>query len=513
MSEKDIKTTAEEASEDSADVSEEVKSEKTNQTEKTMSGKNKFRITSIVITALVLAAVIVLNVIAYVLTDRFSSLTVDITSNGTYQLSDATEKIIKGVKQKVSITFLTDRNTYSSLDEYYKQTLFLVDKMSKDSEGLVSVEFINIVSNPNFLNNYADDNLTTSDVIIKCGDKYNVLRKEDMYNFEFMDEQYQYISSSKAESAIDTAIVKVTSERSDKVILLTDNTEEDYSYLVKVLSANNYNVTEMEIEKADIPENINTVIAFAPTKDYSEGAAEKLRSFLYNEGNYSKSMIYVACSSKVDCPNITALLKDYGMAISDGLAFDMDTSRQLNTVSSYSAYGYIAASFVSKLFTDNILENNQTVLANNARAVTSLSEKAATPLICYSASSGICPFDATSDWNPQDYIIGNVNIMMQGISGDDKAQSKLIVSGSADMWSETVMKSQFANQEYMLNIMANLNHRQNNTVNLDNKVITEYSLQNISRQTSVLVGMVMYAFIPLAILGAGITVFIIRRRK
>lgn len=478
------------------------------------SRKNKFRITSMVLTAIVLAGVIIVNVIAFALTDRFSALTADITSNGTFNLSDSTYKLLDGVKKKVSITFLMQRKTYEMLDStYYKQCTNLVDKMVQDSNGFISVDYVDIVSNPNFVNDYPDDNLQTSDVIIRCGKKYNVLHKEDLYNYELMNNQYQYITSTKAESAIDTAIVKVTSDRSDKIVLLTDNSTDSHDYLSRILTANNYEVVSMEIEKADIPENVNTVIVFAPTKDYSETAVKKLNDFLYNDGNYNKSMVYIAYRNKANLANIDKLLDSYGLAVTDGLAFDMDTSRQMSSLSAYSAYRYIAASFASKLYTNNISAGGQTVLADYARGVYPTNDDVTQKLVTYSSNSGVCPFDVTDDWNPQDYITGNVCIMMQGAAGNDKAISKLIVSGSTEMWNQTIMESQFVNQEYLMNIFDNLNHREDNSIRLEDKVITDYSLQGISRQTSVIVGIIMFAVIPVLIVGAGIMVYVARRRR
>ena len=102
---------------------------------------------------------------------------------------------------------------------------------------------------------------------------------------------------------------------------------------------------------------------------------------------------------------------------------------------------------------------------------------------------------------------------MQGISGNDESMSKLIVSGSTEMWNETIMQSQFVNQTYWLNIVDTLNHREDNTIRLEDKVITDYSLQGISRQTSVITGVMLFAVLPVLIIGAGIMVFVVRRRK
>ena len=74
-----------------------------------VSRKARHRITSAVLIALVLAGVVILNVIASALTERYSALTADITSAGTYNLTDQTEKILSGLKKKVSIIFLAER--------------------------------------------------------------------------------------------------------------------------------------------------------------------------------------------------------------------------------------------------------------------------------------------------------------------------------------------------------------------------------------------------------------------
>ena len=74
------------------------------------------------------------------------------------------------------------------------------------------------------------------------------------------------------------------------------------------------------------------------------------------------------------------------------------------------------------------------------------------------------------------------------------------------------MQSPYSNQTYVLNIIDTLNHREDNSIRLEDKVITEYDLTLDSRTKS-MIGFVMYALLPLLIVGAGFTVFLVRRRK
>ena len=479
--------------------------------EKKWSRKAQHRLVSVVLICLVLIAAVLLNVISAVLTDRFSGLTADITSSGAYNLSDTTMKLVSGVKKKVTITFLADKASYEAVDTYYKQAVSLAEKMKQNSDGFITVEYVDLIKNPTYSSKYENEELTVTDVIVKCGDKYNILKKEDLFNYA-LDQStgYQYITSSKVESAIDTAIVKVTSEVSNKIAIVNDNTEDDYSYISKLLTANNYEVVEMSIEKEDIPDGVNTVIAYAPEKDYTEKAVEKLRKFLNNDGNYDKSIFYIAYMGQTETPNIDELLKSYGMTVSDGLAFDADTTRQY---SSGDMYRFIATKFASQEFTENITENDTSVLSSRSKAVASLNDNITEPLLTYSSQSGVYLFDDTEEtFDIEKAMIGNINVMMLGLSGNDQATSKLIFSGSTDMWTQTIMQSDMMNQTYFLNIINDLNHREDNSIRLEDKIVTEYNL-HISSSTAITVGVIMFAVIPVLIIGAGIMVYIVRRRR
>ena len=349
-----------------------------------------------------------------------------------------------------------------------------------------------------------------TDVLVTCGEKYNRLKSDDMFNFDLYGD-YQYITSSKAESAIDTAIVKVTSDTETKIAILTDNTEDSYSTLEAMLAANNYTLVPISIETQDIPSDAATVIAYAPTKDYSEKAIEKLRTFLINDEKYDRGLIFIAYRYEVECPNITGLLLEYGMKLEDGLAFETSTSSMM---SSGDAYRNIAANFNStKPYMKNYTDNDLPVLVSMSRAVTLANEKITEPLLMYSSESGICPYSATDDWVWQDYITGNVIVTAQGASGGDNGISRLIFSGSTEMWNSLLTQSGFTNKKYILNILNDINHREDNGVYLSDKVITKYDLSTVSSNTKVVTSVILYAVLPVLILGAGLCVFIVRRRK
>ncbi len=471
--------------------------------------KSKHRAVSIAITCFAAAAVIIVNIIASVLTDRYSFLTVDITDSDSFDLTSDSLEIAGNISKNVKITFLSSKSSYENLDPYCKQTSTLANKIAQNSNNKIKVEYVDLIKNPTYENNYPNSKLSTTDIIVSCGEKYRILAADELFNFEAFDSYTTYISSSKAEQVIDSAILTVTSDIVTNVVLINDNCTDDYSYFKTTLTSNNYNITEMSLITGEIPDNTDMIIVYAPTKDYTFEAVDKLEKFLENNGAYGKNMLYVPYSGKSSTPNIDSLLKKYGMKLDDGNAFDMDTSRIVG--SNY--YEGLMCGFGTDIYRDNITENDYPVIVSMSRAITILDNNSADKLLVLSDKSGVCPFDAVNgEWSMIDAVTGNVCVMAQGINGTDKSSSTLVVAGSTNMFEKYMLGSSFGNATYILDMFAELNDRDTDTLKIENKVISEYDL-NISTQTASVVGVIVYGIIPLTVLAAGFVVFLIRRNK
>lgn len=482
---------------------------KNKNSKKPLSRKMRHALISLTVTCLVIVAVVIVNIISVTLTNKYSVLTADITNVQSFNITEQSLKIAQDIKKNVTITFLSSKSSYEALDPYCKQTSSIANRLAQNSDGRISVEYKDLVQNPNIENDYPDADLSTTDIIVKCGEKYKILTKNDLFTFENYSQTYQYIKSSQAEQEIDSAIMNVTSENITKVALITDNCTDDFSYLKSTLNSNNYEVTELSLLTDDIPSNTDTVIVYAPAKDYTYDAVEKLEKFIVNNNKYGKNILYVPYCKKADTPNIDAFLKNFGMKIESGLAFDMDTTR----VYGNNYYDGIGCTFSSKLYTDSISDNDYPVIVSLSRPITITNEDVATPLLTLSSKSGYCPFDAKEgSWSMEKAVTGNVIVMAQGTVGNSDAKSTLVVSGSSSMFEKAMLGSGFGNQKYILNMFADLNGREDNSPVLEDRVITDYDLK-ISTNTAVCTGLMVYAVIPLVILGIGFVVFLMRRNR
>lgn len=495
-----------------------LKEEKTSPTEeaksstskKPVSRRKKHGLISALITLLVAAAIVIVNVICVSLTDKFSGLTADLTDMKAFRLTDQSKELASSVSKKTMITFLSDKNTYVSMDAYCKQTSVIAEEMARTSQGMIEVQYVDLVRNPTFAEGYADANLSTTDVIVSCGDKKKILTSYDLFNFESFTEDYRYIASSDAEQELDNAIVLVNNEQVTNAVIIKDYCSEDYSYLKSTLTTNGYTVSEVSLVNDEIPADTDLVIIYAPTRDYTEDAVKKLNSFLNNNGTYGKTLLYAADSLDVQTPHLDGLLQEYDLSLEHALVFETNTNRLDSRSQNY--YDGILCEYYSDLYTQNLPDKSIPVITGFSRPVYRI-KAASQPLLVLSEYSGECPYDAEeATWDMQAAITGKECVLAQGSVGTDTAKSTIVLSGSYLPFTQAYFGSNYSNQTYLTTMLGTLTGRDTDTITVAEKVITEFDI-NIDKNTSITLGFLVYALIPLLILGVGLTVYLMRRNK
>ena len=477
---------------------------------KPLSRKSKKALVSAVVTVLVIAAVILVNAISVTLTEKYAVFTADMTSMKAFELSEQSKEIAENVGKNVTITFLSEKIDYENRDPYCKQTSVIANELAKNSKGMIHVEYVDIVKNPTFAKDYSsEDNLTANDIVVSSGEKKKLLKVSELFTFEAYSGDYQYISSSQSEQVIDNAIVTVTSDVITKVGVVSDNSSQEYSDFVSILEANNYEVSEISLEEDEISNEIQMIMIYEPEQDFSQEALLKLENFLVNDEQYGKNLLYVPEKMPVSHPNIDTFMSVFGMKIEEGIAFEYDSGSRYYE-SDY--YEYIICDFASNLYRSNFSEDKYTpVMTGISRPITITSAEA-TPLLVLSDESGILPYMADEDWSMKDSITKNVCVMAQTTLGSEEAESALVVIGSADMISQNYFNNSLGNRTYIMTMLAEINGRDSKMIAVADKVITNFDI-NLDAQARFWIGFLMYAVIPLLILGCGFTVFLIRRNQ
>ena len=111
---------------------------------------------AIAIVAVVVAIVIVLNVICGLLVDRFPNLNFDLTANQSFALQDDTIDYVSHLDKDVTVNILMSQNDFENNGTYFVQAKNLLDKMESNSNGKLTVKYVDLVTNPTFTSTYPD---------------------------------------------------------------------------------------------------------------------------------------------------------------------------------------------------------------------------------------------------------------------------------------------------------------------------------------------------------------------
>lgn len=472
---------------------------------------------ALVITAVVLVATILLNVVVSLMSDKLPGMNIDLTSKGAFQLSETSIKLAKNVKKDLKITFLDDKQSYrskASSNTYYAQVMAIAEEYGKYNNK-ISAEYVSIVDNPNFENKYPQETLSADNIIVSCGDKYRVLDQYDIFNVKSYYSTYSYIASSKAEEAFDGAILAVTSTESTKLAIVEDNSTEDFTYFKNILEQNNYELVSVKLEQEDIPKDAKMLIVFTPEKDFSKTAAKKIRTYLENNKEYGKNMLYIPSLKTYKTPNLDEVLSDWGITVGDGLAYELESS----SIYGRNMYDGILCYMGSNAFTSKFDDNSAPVISSYARPITLDSKAETQSLLQYSSKSGVCPSDADDSYDFTGNAKGNIIIAGYGVNGifanDEKSSDKtstVFVFGSSTMFEKTILASTYSDQKYILAMLNESCGRVDQEIAVEAKELTQYDVQ-IDNNSASVIGLVCYVGLPIAVICAGLIVFVKRRNK
>lgn len=472
---------------------------------------------ALVITAVVLVATILLNVVVSLMSDKLPGMSIDLTSKGAFQLSETSIKLAQNVKKDLKITFLDDKQSYrskASSNTYYAQVMAIAEEYGKYNNK-ISAEYISIVDNPNFENKYPQETLSADNIIVSCGDKYRILDQYDIFNVKSYYSTYSYIASSKAEEAFDGAILSVTSTESTKLAIVEDNSTEDFTYFKNILEQNNYELVSVKLEQEDIPKDAKMLIVFTPEKGFSKAAAKKIRTYLENNKEYGKNMLYIPSSKTYKTPNLDEVLSDWGITVGDGLAYELESS----SVYGRNMYDGILCYMGSNAFTSKFDDNSAPVISSYARPITLDSDAETQSLLQYSSKSGVCPSDADDSYDFTGNAKGNIIIAGYGVNGifanDKKSSDKIstvFVFGSSTMFEKTILASTYSDQKYILAMLSESCGRVDQEISVEAKELTQYDVQ-IDNNSASVIGLVCYVGLPIAVICAGLIVFVKRRNK
>ena len=131
------------------------------------------------------------------------------------------------------------------------------------------------------------------------------------------------------EGQLTSAVNYVTGDVSKKIYRTAGHGEATLSATVSdLMDKNNYTLSELNLlMNPEIPEDCDLLLMYAPAKDLTEEEKTAVETYLSGGGNV---MILLGDTNATELPNLSALMKTYGLEAADGYIADPQRAYQGN---------------------------------------------------------------------------------------------------------------------------------------------------------------------------------------
>lgn len=459
--------------------------------------------------ALALAIVVVGNLVVGSLPVTMTEI--DCTYEKMYDLTEDTEDFLDKLEEDITIYVLISEK---SKDAQIHETLERYEALSKH----ISVEYVDPSVNPNFYKSYTDTAPSQNSVIVVGGERSRVIDYYDLYEVEYEMDYYSYtynttITGYDAEGQITSAIEYVTMDAEELAVVYEITGHGEYSLssaFTEVLDKANIRLESLELFNEEaVPEDAQAIIIHAPSTDFNTEDAQKVIDYINGGGN-----VILTCNYAYrNLTNFDSILQTYGMNWVDGVVAENSTKNYysgnpfyiLPKVNSTSYTSSIYGSYALAVYSVGITYGGETdTLSYESLMDTSDSAVSKTNLENIK----------TSQYEEGD-VKGGFSIGVAAtITNTDGSISQLIVLGSAMMLTDDTNSVVSGNHAAMF---TDIISQMTTETELASSVIPvkTLSLSNltIDTLTCMMLAFVIIILVPLLLLGYGISIWYVRRRK
>ena len=469
-----------------------------------------------------IAIVVALNLLVSALTDRFPSLDIDLTAQKVNSLSDQALEIAKDVDREVTIYLIGTQEGYEQNQIYssyvqrgmqYSQVSSLVKRLV-EANPLISMEYVDPDTNPEFISQYESDSLATGKVLVESDLRHTVLTVNDLF---IINQETGSTINSKVDSALAGALELVNMDTVPVMSIITGHGEmlstSNMAAFVDNMEQNNFQVEEVDILTQEIPENTQVLMIATPTTDFSTEEIDKIRAYLDDETRDQQVTLLVsAYPSQGELPNLAAFLEEWGVQVGTGVVAETDSN-----YAAYDARGVLVTASPLVL-TSNTYSR---LLSYYSAPITLTFEEnngiSTTPLWTTQDSAYVITADMTEEdaANPEtgEQVVASLSSKDVEVNGETYARN-VVVFGSSDLFTDNFMgTSAFEDSTYMNDLLLDLTDTDASAVVTVEEEEVETMQLDVSASTGAvsLLGILFTGGIPVVILLVGLGIYLKRR--
>ncbi len=308
---------------------------------------------SAVLTVIVVAAAIVVNLIVNSLPSKYIKL--DTTAESMFTFDEKTEAFIAGLSEDVTVYHIAQEG-YE--DPYLTEILVRYSDMNSH----ITVETVDPGKNPTFVEQYTDQSVSNNSLIITGAERSKLVPSTDVYyiwceafggqidqaTFEYYAQSYYYQYGSfpeysqifAGENAVASGIDYVTMDDIPKIYLLSGHDEPALNFtLTEWLKLQNYETQQLSLSEENlgldggsatvksVPDDADMVVITGLSRDISEAELSVLTDYVGSGGN----LLVLSNYTDANFANFTKLAAAYGIDNNMSLAIETNAASYSST--------------------------------------------------------------------------------------------------------------------------------------------------------------------------------------
>ena len=493
----------------------------------------KFRYGSaaVVLVAAVLACVVIFNVLLSLFTSHFGWYA-DISSSNLFEFSEeslAALDTLDSEKNKITVYYMTDKNTLSSTD-YGKYVLGLTDELEKRYDFVEVKYFDNIKTDlfevaavygekkeyaESFETLYANQGFTQGTMILR-NDTY-LLDENGDYQLGITGEKqidYRVSTFSITELYSEPTyafigdffltgrIMSICQVNKTAYLLsghgdISTNEDNDFGsaeLLADLLSCSGYTVKKHDLTKTDFSADAvkdAVAVVFSPRIDLSAGEIERLTAFVAAGGHV---MVFTD-GTYYRLDKLNAFLSDYGITVANAKI-------QSGADASLGDNGFMFAADVAwdNPILDGVRDRELKMVLSSSRLLSLDKTKGAEALLTPPASYSLVGAETDKPENAAAVAISS-----------DASRGSVFVSGSTSLVSTLIYSSSYNNRNLLLSALAGMG-ADSSLLNVDIKNLASDGL-DLTKAEATAISIIVAVLPAMIVTAIGIVIYVRRKRS
>ena len=485
-----------------------------------------------VMTAVFFVLMVLVNVIAMKLTERFSFMSLDLTEDQRYTLTDATKQLLADVDETVEIDILATEEQCTNpsaalVTDTYGQipVAHEIIRRYAQSSGHISINYVDLSRTPAYVLQFPEYSgvLDYYSVVVKSARRTRVTSFFEMLpslSSDYVNYDSTAADASAAQSYTETymtSLVKTVTMDKTPVVAFVDglNVDGNSADYVSTMQLNGYDVRVVDIRKENFPAETDIVMMAAPTTDLTLAQTEKLDAFL-NDAAGNRTLLLFSSSIMPKMPHLSALLKEYGLALTQEIVYEGSPSDVIAKQMSV-----FLAQMEETEYTNELREQNKNPAVANAVALRTLFDhKGSTEVnaILTSSSQGyLC--DADKEFDPSQYtradqdtrtIMAASTTYRETLEGEER-RTDIIIAPDSLYNIDFLGADIYGNMPLLLDVADRRCGIDTDAVDIEPKSLYAVDF-SVDIETLSIISVIFCYVIPLMVLAAGFAVYFRRKR-